>query len=313
MDEELIISGRHIPHIDPTIEIWEWQIPLYLFLGGVAAGVLFFSSLYYLLGKEKEMPTTVKWASFIAAPALVLGLFALFLDLKHKLFFWRLYTTIKFDSPMSWGAWTLLVITPLAFIWSASYVKELYPKWDWKYSWLNELEKLVIAYRTYIAWTLVVFATILGIYTGILLSAFNARPLWNTSVLGMLFLTSGLSTGAAIILWMSKDSKERKIISKIDLMLIGIELFLIIHLMMGLLAGPEVQVNAAKLFLGGPFTISFWLLVVAAGLILPAILEILELRGKKIPVYIPSLLILVGGLIFRFIMVEAGQISGYIF
>jgi formate-dependent nitrite reductase membrane component NrfD len=313
MDEELIISGRQIPHIDPTIEIWEWQIPLYLFLGGVAAGVLFFSSLYYLLGKEKEMPTTVKWASFIAAPALVLGLFALFLDLKHKLFFWRLYTTIKFDSPMSWGAWTLLVITPLAFIWSASYIKELYPKWDWKYSWLNELEKLVIAYRTYIAWTLVVFATILGIYTGILLSAFNARPLWNTSVLGMLFLTSGLSTGAAIILWMSKDSKERKIISKIDLMLIGIELFLIIHLMMGLLAGPEVQVNAAKLFLGGPFTISFWLLVVAAGLILPAILEILELRGKKIPVYIPSLLILVGGLIFRFIMVEAGQISGYIF
>ena len=313
MDEELIISGRNIPHIDPTIEIWEWQIPLYLFLGGVAAGVLFFSSLYYLLGKEKEMPTTVKWASFIAAPALVLGLFALFLDLKHKLFFWRLYTTIKFDSPMSWGAWTLLVITPLAFIWSASYIRELYPKWDWKYSWLNEFEQLVISNRKYIAWILVVFATILGIYTGILLSAFNARPLWNTSVLGMLFLTSGLSTGAAIILWMSKDSNERKIISKIDLMLIGIELFLIIHLMMGLLAGPEVQVNAAMLFLGGPFTISFWLLVVAAGLVLPAILEILELRGKKIPVYIPSLLILVGGLIFRFIMVEAGQVSGYIF
>lgn len=313
MDEELIISGRNIPHVDPTIEIWEWQIPVYLFLGGVAAGVLFFASLYYLLGKEKEMPTTVKWASFIAAPALVIGLFALFLDLKHKLFFWRLYTTIKFDSPMSWGAWTLLVITPLAFIWSASYVKELYPKWDWKYSWLNEFEKLVITYRKYIAWILVISATILGIYTGILLSAFNARPLWNTSVLGMLFLTSGLSTGAAIILWMSKDEKERKLISKIDLVLIGIEIFLIIHLFMGLLAGPQVQVNAAKLFLGGPFTLVFWLLVVVAGLLVPAVLEILELRGRKIPVYIPSLLILIGGLIFRFIMVGAGQVSGYIF
>lgn len=313
MDEELIISGRNIPHVDPTIEIWEWQIPVYLFLGGVAAGVLFFASLYYLLGKEKEMPTTVKWASFIAAPALVIGLFALFLDLKHKLFFWRLYTTIKFDSPMSWGAWTLLVITPLAFIWSASYVKELYPKWDWKYSWLNEFEKLVISYRKYIAWVLVIFATILGIYTGILLSAFNARPLWNTSVLGMLFLTSGLSTGAAIILWMSKDEKERKLISKIDLVLIGIEIFLIIHLFMGLLAGPQVQVNAAKLFLGGPFTLVFWLLVVVAGLLVPAVLEVLELRGRKIPVFIPSLLILIGGLIFRFIMVGAGQVSGYIF
>lgn len=313
MDEELIISGRNIPHIDPTIEIWEWQIPLYLFLGGVAAGVLFFASLYYILGKEKEMPTTVKWASFVAAPSLVLGLFALFLDLKHKLFFWRLYTTIKFDSPMSWGAWTLLIITPLAFIWSASYIKELYPKWDWKYDWINKFEEFVISNRKYIAWILVLFAVILGIYTGILLSAFNARPLWNTSVLGMLFLTSGLSTGAAIIMWMSKDSNERKIISKIDLMLIGIELFLIIHLMMGLLAGPQVQVDAAKLFLGGPFTFTFWLLVVFAGMLVPAALEILELRGKKIPVFIPSLLILVGGLIFRYIMVEAGQISGYIF
>jgi len=313
MDEELIISGRNIPHIDPQLEIWEWQIPVYLFLGGLAAGVLFFASLYYILGKEKEMPTTVRWASFIAAPALVIGMFALFLDLKHKLFFWKLYTTIKLDSPMSWGAWTLLVITPLAIIWSASYMKELNPKWDWKYSWLDKLEQPVIDNRKSIAWILIIFATILGIYTGILLSAFNARPLWNTSVLGILFLTSGLSTGAAMIMWMSKDSNERKIISRIDLLLIGIELILIIHLFMGLLAGPQVQVNAANLFLGGPFTIIFWLLVVCMGMILPAILEILELRGKNIPVFIPSLLILAGGLIFRFIMVEAGQVSGYIF
>ena len=313
MDESLVISGRNLPHIDPHIEIWEWQIPVYLFLGGLAAGVLFFASLYYILGREKEMPTTVKWASFIAAPALVIGLFALFLDLKHKLFFWRLYTTIKLDSPMSWGAWTLLIITPLAFIWSASYIRELYPAWDWKYPWINRFERFVVKNRKPMAWILIISASILGIYTGILLSAFNARPLWNTSILGMLFLTSGLSTGAAMIMWMSKDHAERKIISKIDLMLIGIELFLIIHLMMGLLAGPEVQVNAAKLFLGGPFTIAFWALVVFAGMVLPAILEVLELRGRKIPVFLPSLLILAGGLLFRFIMVEAGQVSGYLF
>lgn len=313
MDEEIIISGRNMHHIDPHITIWEWQIPLYLFLGGVAAGVLFFTSLYYILGKEKEMPTTVKWASFVAAPSLVIGLFALFLDLKHKLFFWKLYTTIKFDSPMSWGAWTLMVITPLAFIWSASYIKELYPSWNWKYSWIEKFEKFIIENRKYIAWMLIIFSIILGVYTGILLSAFNARPLWNTSVLGILFLTSGLSTGAAIIMWMSKDHEERKIMSKIDLLLIAIELFLITHLFMGLLAGPQVQVDAANLFLGGPFTLVFWVLVVLAGLVLPAILEVLELRGKKIPVYIPSLLILIGGLIFRFIMVEAGQMSEYIF
>lgn len=312
MKEELVISGRNIPGIDPYLEIWHWHIPLYLFLGGLAAGLLFFAALYHIMGKEKEMPTTVKWATFLAAPALIIGLLALFLDLRHKAYFWRLYTTIRFESPMSWGAWTLLVITPLSMIWSASYLRELVPAWDWKFSWLNKFEKFVISYRSVIAWMMVILAVILGIYTGILLSAFNARPLWNTSIMGFLFLASGLSSGAAVIMWMSKDKMERHLISKIDILLIGIELFLIIHLFMGFLAGPEVQIEAAQLFLGGRFTVIFWVVVVGLGVILPGILEILELRGKKIPIYIPALLILIGGLIFRYVIVEAGQLTGYI-
>jgi len=313
MKEELIVSGRMNPGIDPYLHIWHWQIPLYLFLGGVAAGLLFFTSLYYILGKEKELPTAVKWASFLAPVALVVGLFALFLDLKHKLYFWQLYTTIRFSSPMSWGAWTLMLITPLSFVWSASYLRELVPSWDWKLKILYDFEKLVIKYRKVIAWMMIILSIILGIYTGILLSAFNARPLWNTSLLGPLFLTSGLSTGAAIIMWMSKDHAERALFSKIDLILIATELFFIIHLFMGFLASTQVQINAAELFLGGEFTVAFWVFVIILGLILPAILEILELRGYKVPVAIPAILILFGGLMFRFIMVEAGQITRYLY
>lgn len=313
MKEELIVSGRMNPGIDPYLNIWHWQIPLYLFLGGVAAGLLFFTSLYYILGKEKELPTAVKWANFLAPVALVVGLFALFLDLKHKLFFWQLYTTIRLSSPMSWGAWTLMLITPLAFVWSASYLRELVPTWDWKLKILYDLEKLIIKYRKVIAWMLLLLSIILGIYTGILLSAFNARPLWNTSLLGPLFLTSGLSTGAAIIMWMSKDHAERALFSKIDLILIATELFFIIHLFMGFLASTQVQINAAELFLGGEFTVSFWVFVILLGLVLPAILEVLELRGYKVPVAIPAILILFGGLMFRFIMVEAGQITRYLY
>jgi len=97
MREELFISGRDIPNIDPYLNIWHWQIPLYLFLGGLAAGILFFAGLFTILGKEKEMETTVKWATFLVPFALVLGLVALLLDLKHKLYFWQLYTTIRME------------------------------------------------------------------------------------------------------------------------------------------------------------------------------------------------------------------------
>jgi formate-dependent nitrite reductase membrane component NrfD len=160
---------------------------------------------------------------------------------------------------------------------------------------------------------MMILAIILGVYTGILLSAFNARPLWNTSILGPLFLVSGFSTGLAAIMWLSKNKKERKVLARLDLIFIAIELFLIIHLFMGFMAGTAVSTEAAQLFLGGPFTVSFWVFVVALGLIFPAILESLELWGYHIPHWLPPALLLFGGLMFRFVMVEAGQITRFLY
>ena len=94
MQEEIFISGRNIPHIDPTLEIWHWPISTYLFLGGLGAGLLFFAAIVTVLGKEKEYPTTVKFATIIPPIALSLGLLALVYDLTHPLYTWQLYTTI---------------------------------------------------------------------------------------------------------------------------------------------------------------------------------------------------------------------------
>ncbi len=313
MKEEIIISGRNNLLIDPHLEIWEWQIPLYLFLGGLAAGILFFAGLYTILKKEKQYTTAVEIAPLIVPVLLALGLFFLFLDLKHKLYFWQLYTTIKLESPMSWGAWVLLFITPLSAVWAAMHIRHLFPKWDWKYDLLKQGETFLIKNKVYLAWAMVILSIILGIYTGILLSAFNARPLWNTSILGPLFLVSGLSTGAAAIVLLSKNKEERLAFAKIDLLLIAIELFLIIHMFMGFRASTQVQIDAANLFLGGDYTAPFWVFVVGLGLVIPALLELFELRHKKIPYVVAPILVLFGGFIFRFIMVYAGQVSRWLY
>lgn len=163
------------------------------------------------------------------------------------------------------------------------------------------------------AYALIPLSIILGVYTGILLSAFNARPLWNNAILGPLFLTSGLSTGAAAIILLAKTTKERHLFSKVDLALIIIELGLIVHMLMGMYAGSQVQLEAMQLLVNGEFTVMFFGFVVILGLIVPGILELLEIKGYKIPVAIPALLILIGGLIFRFVMVEAGQITRYLY
>ncbi|MBN2485812.1 MAG: polysulfide reductase NrfD [Bacteroidales bacterium] len=313
MNEELIVSGRSNPFIDPSLNIWHWQIPLYLFLGGLAAGILFFASLYTILGREEQCPTAVRKAPLVVPVLLVLGLFALFLDLKHKPYFWQLYTTIKLQSPMSWGAWVLMAVTPLSFIWAALNIKEIFPSWDWKFSWLINFEKICRKNILPLSWMIIVLSVILGVYTGILFSAFNARPLWNTSILGPLFLTSGLSTGAAAILLISKSSAERKLFAKIDVLLICIELFLIVHMFMGFLASTQVQIDAAELFLGGPYTAPFWVFVVALGLVVPLILEILELKKIHVPAVVPAILVLFGGIMLRFIIAFAGQSSRWLY
>ena len=316
MKEELIISGRNLPHIDSHLNLWHWPISLYLFLGGLAAGILFFAAVVTLFNKQDKYPGAVKWATIIPPFALSIGLLALLYDLTHIWYSWRLFTAFRITSPMSWGAWTLLLITPISILWTASYLREYFPSWKWDAGFLSTLGKFIDfinRHKRWLAWVLVPTTIILGIYTGILLSAFNARPLWNNSILGPLFLTSGLSTGAAAIILLSKNHAERRLFSMIDLVLIGIELFLITHMIMGMMAGSQVQIEASQLILGGEFTVMFWVFVVIMGLAFPAILEIFELIGFKVPAVVPALLVLVGGIVFRFVMVDAGQITRYLY
>ncbi|MBD0849525.1 NrfD/PsrC family molybdoenzyme membrane anchor subunit [Maribacter arenosus] len=313
MEEELFTSGRNIPNIDPSLQIWHWPISVYLFLGGLAAGLLFFAALFTVLKKDGEVPATVKYAVIMAPIALVLGLIALFYDLTHKFYFWQLYTTVRIESPMSWGAWVLLLITPLSMLWVFSYWKEIFPKMDMKFGFLRKFQSFLVKNRMNMAYLLIPLAIVLGIYTGILLSAFNARPLWNNAILGPLFLVSGLSTAAATIILFSKSHSERSLFSKIDIILIVIELALIVHMIMGYWAGSEVQLEAMELLINGEFTVMFFVFVVILGLLVPGFLEILELRGYKVPVVVPAILILIGGLVFRFVMVEAGQLTRYLY
>ncbi len=331
MEERLLQTARDIHGLYPHVHIWGWPIATYLFLGGLAAGILLFATIYYLKGKENDMPFTVKIAPIFTFWFVVIGLLLLVYDLHHPLYVMELFTTFRIESPMSWGAWTLAAVSVLSLLWPLSYIDDIeaylhqrgWRRLDWFTGMVRDLEhkwlipRFVIItfrkYRTFFAWILLFLSIILGIYTGILLSAFNAHPLWNNSILGPLFLTSGVSTGSAFVMWLSNNKKERALMSTIDMALIATELFFIIHMIMGMQAGPEAYKQAAHLFLGGEFTVIFWVIFVGFGLVLPFILEALELKGKHIPPALPAILVLIGGFLFRIIMVAAGQMSEYPF
>ena len=111
--ESVTTRANHL--IDPGLAIWGWQITIYLFLGGMVAGIL---SLSALLELRRGKPTSpiFRTAPFVALGILSLGMVALFLDLEYPLHVWRFYTRFQIASPMSWGSWILVAVYPAALV-----------------------------------------------------------------------------------------------------------------------------------------------------------------------------------------------------
>lgn len=293
---------------------WEWPVPIYLFLGGVTAGILVLCGLHVLRQPEGGRSNGWRFFPLLASLLLSLGMGALFLDLSHKLYVARFYLSFEIASPMSWGSWILMLVYPSAIL-----------------LWLSEPPDNVPArfgalplgrhFLSLVAWAStpskrrvfgmmnIATGVALGIYTGILLSASEARPLWGSAILGPLFLSSGLSTGAALMLLFRIHDSERHFLSRLDLAFVGTEILFLSLFLIGLVTSGDTPARAASLLLGGPYTPAFWGLVVAAGLVVPLLAGLMELLGRARHAALVPVLVLVGGFSLRWILVFAGQTS----
>jgi formate-dependent nitrite reductase membrane component NrfD len=167
-------------------------------------------------------------------------------------------------------------------------------------------------YRRQIAAVVIPFAVGLGIYTGILLSAFGARPFWNSGVLGPLFLVSGLSTAAALVAMLAREHAEKALFTRIDLVLILVELAMVALFLINLATGSAQQIEALRSITGGAYTAVFWVLFVGIGLLFPLLLELLEISGvNKALAALAPVLVLLGGYALRQIVLDAGQESSW--
>jgi formate-dependent nitrite reductase membrane component NrfD len=153
------------------------------------------------------------------------------------------------------------------------------------------------------------FGALLGVYTGILLSALGARPLWNSALLGPLFLVSGMSAAAAFVHMIARDRDERELLAKADNGFLVTELVLIALLLIGLVTATQVQQDAAGMLLGGPYTAVFWVLVVFLGVVIPLVIQLLAVNHKIHHTPVAPILVLAGGVLLRFVIVYAGQLS----
>lgn len=156
--------------------VWTWEIPLYFWLGGIAAGSSFVALACDVTGDERS----ARVARAVALGALVPSPPLLILDLGRPERFYKMLRVFKPRSPMSMGAWALTAFGNLG---AASVAADLLGRRRLAQG-LGAANALVGGY--------------LGSYTGVLLAS-TATPLWSRSrlFLGPIFVATATATGAA--------------------------------------------------------------------------------------------------------------------
>jgi len=84
---------------------------------------------------------------------------------------------------------------------------------------------------------------------------------------------------------------------------------MILLFLIGLASSTEAHLQAAQLFLGGPYTAVFWVGVVGLGIVVPLIIQSLAVTHRVQHTPLAPVLVILGGLALRFVIVSAGQIS----
>ncbi|MDX6440166.1 MAG: hypothetical protein QOF45_2749 [Gaiellaceae bacterium] len=275
---------------------WTWYILFYFFLAGLAGGSYFLATLLRYWGRPADEPVA-RLGYYAAFPAVVICPLLLTLDLTKPLRFWHMLVSttpgdtglnFKSESPMSVGVWALAVFSLFAVV---SFVDALVRDGRIRLSPGRRLSTL-LAGRVGQVWHVV--GAVLGLfiagYTGVLLAVSN-QPVWSdTWALGGLFLASGLTGSAALLLLLThyrRDAAE----SSLGALELGGRLFALLELLLLVVFVLTLIGDSAldKAF-GLPWLL-LWL--VALGGILPAVAGLLAgrfriARGRLVTAPIPA-------------------------
>lgn len=338
-------STRHNLLIDPTLHAWSWEIPVYLFVGGIVAGMMVLAGLALLrVARGEDTRGFFSMQTPLLGFVLMnIGMLALLLDLTHRLYVWRIFTTFQYASPMAWGSWILIVVYGVLMVSALIRLPEAWPWLGRRLPVVQRMSDHIVARPAWLAalgWANLVLGIGLGIYTGILLNTMVARPLWNSAILGPLFLVSGLSAGAAVMhlaafALQGREAPQGMVggafsallqpmgpqhpakptahaLVRYDQMFLVAELLFIALLLINLNTSSASHAAAATLITSGPYALAFWLGVVGVGVVLPLAWQALELSHKLPHTVAPAVLVLLGGFILRWVMVNAGQASAIV-
>lgn len=273
---------------------WRWLIAAYLFLAGVGGGAFVTGAIADYAGWGAGIS---QMGILLGFPCVLIGTLFLIADLGTPKNFWRAFMRPK----TSWIARGTIIITCFLIIDFLYIILLIWP--------FPEVMQSSTGLRNFFNLTGSIFAFGTMIYTGILLGASRPIAFWSTAMLPLLFLVSALSTGIMAVLIASglKGIEETgiSIFTKLDILLIVAEIFVLAFYLQGTHRVPESRASA-RLVLKGSLAPLFWIGVTILGLLIPLVLELGVFGHNQTIIMLASICGVIGGFILRQVVLAGG-------
>ncbi len=270
---------------------WRWLIAAYLFLAGVGGGAYLAGIIADFAGRE-AWQTVSKIGVFLGVPCVLIGTFFLLVDLGKPINAWRVWM----KPGTSWIARGTIIIV-IFMIFAA--IQTAF--WIWPFPGSIENARGAIAVLG------AVFAFLTVIYTGLLLAYSQPISLWRTALLPVLFFVSAVSTGIMAIVLIGQNlgiaEDQLALLANVDAGILLLEMFVLVVFLYNAYRTIESRYSAKRI-LTGPVASAFWLGVVACGLLIPFILELLGTGAA-----FAAVLGLFGGLCLRYSILAGGTLT----
>ncbi len=282
------------------------NIATYFFLTGLSAGS-FVISVLSTLGGKKEFKPAGRIGAVLAPLLLIVAPTFLLIDLEQPLRFWYLFVFLNPTSPITWGSF-LLTIYPLNCL---------------VYAWFTFTNNTRLA-RTFGIVGIPLAVAVHG-YTGFIVGLAKARVLWNTGIMPVIFLTSAMVSGVALVTLVSmvrarfvpsartaeaKQQLHNMVVALGGVLLIFLvaDVFLTFCDVLVLLVHTEDAVATVNLVRFGAFRFLFLGVELGLGAVIPTLLLILpKTRRSQGWLAVACTLTLIGIYAMRYVLVVGGQ------
>lgn len=312
----------------------EWGVTLWidLWAAGMAGGAFLTAFLAdkFSGGKLKNLFKLAVCTGIILA---LIGVALLLSHLGNILWFWHMFVTFRPESVLSLGGWILsgwlTVAGVMVVLWIISH-------------YARGLKPLADKATSILSWAGFVLSILLMSYTGVLIAS-TTQPFWSvTPLLPAVFVVSAVTSGVAwlivvslLVNWLNRtsirpyhwfieqffdtsgwqiDSDAISKLAKALVIAVVIELVVIGAFMLWLSAsGSPAATDGLALLTGGELSLWFWVGLIAAGLLAPFVMLVMNWKKDYSAGILASItfssagLVVLGGLLVRALMLIAGQ------